>query len=195
MRAEGNLSYPELMQVIESVWTKLNPQPVPLYAWGISLEQVKYPCIVFNLSRRVTQEEIKPRVREEIRLPDGTIKLMKGQLFVDTVTFVIMTDGDPKTADLLAEAWEDFMLEYTGVFKRLGARELIYGRRYKADLDESWGENIVTRWIDYTVHTEKVYAEDPARFEEIALEVRARPTGDEELNATIDEDSPDLDEA
>jgi hypothetical protein len=176
-RAEGGLTYPELMQAIESVWKRVNPTPVPMYSYGVTKEQVQFPCIVFNLSRRETTDEIKPKVREEIVLGDGSIMRMRGQRFLDTVSFIICTDGDPRTADLLADGLEDFMLEYTGVFKRLGVSELLYGRRYKDTLDTSWGDNIVTRWIDYHVTTEKVYAVDQAKLEEISLMVRAQLEG------------------
>jgi hypothetical protein len=176
-RAEGSLSYPLLMQALESVWKRVNPIAIPLYAYGVAKEEVTFPCIVFNLTRRDRTDEIKPKVREEIHLQDGSFVRMRGQRFLDTVSFIICTDGDPRTADLLVETFEDFMLEYTGVFKRLGVSELLYGRRYKDTLDTSWGDNIVTRWVDYHVTTEKVYAEDQAKLEEISLMVRAQLEG------------------
>jgi hypothetical protein len=127
MRAEGSMTYPDLMRAVESVWTRVNPTPIPLYSYGVTREQVNFPCIVFNLSRRDPTDEIKPKVREEIRLDDGSIVRMRGQRFLDTVSFIVCTDGDPRIADLLADSFEAFMLEYTGVFKRLGVSELLYG--------------------------------------------------------------------
>jgi len=189
-RSEGKLSYPELMKVVEATWKQVDGGQVPLYSFGVTREEVVFPCILFNLTDRRVSEEIKPKVREIVTLQDGRTVRMRGQRFLDTVTFIVCTDGDPELADLLAEAWEEFMLEYTGTFMRLGVSQITYGRRKKAALDTSWGENVVTRWIDYDVITEKIYADDQEKLDEIAFVVRQKIegyVGDERLESLLTE--------
>ena len=109
-----------------------------------------------------------------------------GQRFQNVVSFTIITRANAGTAenqlekrysgaivaDNLAEIFEDFMLEHTPVFKRLGAAELVYSRRLSdSDINRD-STDIVKRTITYMLTTEKLIATTVETLEKIAIDVR-----------------------
>ena len=129
-----------------------------------------------------------------------------GQRFQNVVSFTITTKvmgGATKTpesrydgaevADSLAEIFEDFMLEYTPVFKRLGASEFVYARRL-ADAEENKGNtDIVKRTVTYMLTTEKLIATSVGVIDKIAIDVRTYMAYEKELvQESLEKSTPDF---
>lgn len=182
LQATGNLTYLEFIAIVKALWEnaypdiKLEPTASGKYA--------EYPVIVYGLELRKTHTgEPKPRTRNTQAYNDI---LVFGQRFQNVVSFTIMTKADQASsrtdlekrysgavvADNLAEIFEDFMLEHTPVFKRLGAAELIYSRRLSdAELNRE-NTDVIKRTVTYMLTTEKLIATSVDTIEKIAIDVR-----------------------
>jgi uncharacterized membrane protein len=64
------------------------------------------------------------------------------------------------------------MLEYTPVFKALGASEFVYARRLSDEEINKDQTDIVKRTVTYMLTTEKLMAASVDKIEKIALDVR-----------------------
>lgn len=178
LQAAGNLTYIEFISVVKMLWENLHPD-IPIVPTQPAQYAV-YPCIVYGLElRKAHTTEPKPRSRQV----ESRDKMVFGQRFQNVVSFTISTkvmggsdengryDG-AEVADALAELFEDFMLEYTPVFKRLGASEFVYARRL-ADSEENKGNtDIVKRTVTYMLTTEKLIVTSVGLIEKIAIDVR-----------------------
>ena len=83
--------------------------------------------------------------------------------------------------DQIIEAFEDFMLEYTPIFKAAGASELVYSRRLADSEINRDGSDIHKRTVTYMLTTEKTYAIANARIEKIAVDARTWMAYEKEL--------------
>jgi hypothetical protein len=133
--------------------------------------------------RKTHSNEPKPRTRTTQTNQDVVVF---GQRFQNVVSFSILTRADAGTskselekrysgaqvADNLIEIFEDFMLEHTPVFKRLGAAELVYSRRLSDSEENRAGTDIVKRTITYMLTTEKLIATSLEQIEKIVVDVR-----------------------
>jgi hypothetical protein len=182
LQASGNLTYLEFISVVKALWEnaypdiKLHPTAGGQYA--------EYPVIVYGLElKKAHTVEPKPRSRNTQAYNNI---MVFGQRFQNVVSFTIMTKADQATsrtdlekrysgamvADNLAEIFEDFMLEHTPVFKRLGAAELVYSRRLSdAEINRD-NTDVIKRTITYMLTTEKLIATTVDNIEKIAIDVR-----------------------
>lgn len=181
LQAAGNLTYLEFISVVKMLWENLHPEIKLEPTTGG--EYASYPVIVYGLEiRKAHSVEPKPRSRQVVQ----SNQMVFGQRFQNVVSFtIILKSGkaslnsadNPKyvggyTADALAEAFEDFMLEYTPVFKRLGAAELVYARRLSDSEENRSNVDIIKRTITYMLTTEKLIATSVDTIEQIAIDVR-----------------------
>lgn len=187
LQAAGNLTYMEFISVVKLLWENLHPD-IPIVPTQPAQYSV-YPCIVYGLElRKAHTTEPKPRSRQV----QSNDKMVFGQRFQNVVSFTITTkmmggadannryDG-AEVADSLAEVFEDFMLEYTPVFKRLGASEFVYARRL-ADAEENKGNtDVVKRTVTYMLTTEKLIVTSVGVIEKIAIDVRTYMAYEKEL--------------
>jgi len=182
LQASGNLSYLEFIAVVKALWENAYPdikiQPTASGAYA------EYPVIVYGLEIRKTHSaEPKPRTRNTQSVPNV---MVFGQRFQNVVSFSLITKADQATsksdlekrysgaqvADTLIEIFEDFMLEHTPVFKRLGAAELVYSRRLSdSDINRD-NTDVVKRTVTYMLTTEKLIATSVDVVEKIAIDVR-----------------------
>jgi hypothetical protein len=79
------------------------------------------------------------------------------------------------------EIFEDFMLEYTPVFKRLGAAELVYSRRLSDSEENRDSTDVCKRTVTYMLTTEKLFAQTVGRIEQICIDVRRYMAYEKEL--------------
>ena len=75
-------------------------------------------------------------------------------------------------ADRIMEVFEDFMLEYTPVFKRLGASEFVYARRYSDSEINRDETDVNKRIVTYMLTTEKLLATTHEKIESIVVDIR-----------------------
>ena len=182
LQASGNLTYLEFIAVVKALWENAYPD-IKLHPTGNG-QYAEYPVIVYGLEIRKTHSsEPKPRTRNTQHYEDV---MVFGQRFQNVVSFTILTRADAGTskselekrysgaqvADNLAEIFEDFMLEHTPVFKRLGAAELVYSRRLSDAEENRNSTDIVKRTITYMLTTEKLIATSIEQIEKIAVDVR-----------------------
>lgn len=178
LQAAGNLSYPEFIAVVKILWENLHPD-IPIVPTQPAQYSV-YPCIVYGLElRKAHTTEPKPRNR----VVTDRDKMVFGQRFQNVVAFTvtnkIMGGSDKQVrydgaevADALAEVFEDFMLEYTPVFKRLGASEFVYARRLADSEENKNNTDVVKRTITYMLTTEKLIVTSVGIIDKIAIDVR-----------------------
>lgn len=184
MRAEGNLTYLGFIRLLEEIWKQSHPK-IPFVAIG-GPQNAKYPCIVYSLKlRRPFQNESKPlRQREEIFDDNNKRIIITTQRFTNIIAFTATTENNPYLAEELIEAFEDFMFQMVGVFKRLGISDMFYARRLPDDEESRPGEDVCRRTLTWMVVTEKVYQTDVAAIEDITIYARKYIEGITEDSAT-----------
>jgi hypothetical protein len=181
LQASGNLSYLEFIAVVKSLWEnaypdiKIKPTQSGTYA--------DYPVIVYGLElRKAHTSEPKPRTRTTQTNKDV---IVFGQRFQNIVSFTVITEASggaaqgsaarysgPEVADNIIEIFEDFMLEHTPVFKRLGASEFVYSRRLSDSEENRDSTDINKRTVTYMLTTEKLFAQNVNQIEQICIDVR-----------------------
>lgn len=172
LRARGNLTYLDFIRLVEYLWSEAHPD-IPFFATG-GEQYAKYPCIVYGLELRKTHSsEPKPKYREEIITgagEDGVI--VGGQRFQNVVSFSAVTETDPRLAEELIEVFEDFIMEFTPVFKELGLSEIIYNRRFSDSEENRPGQGIVKRTVSYMITTEKIILTYSKKLNSILVRAR-----------------------
>ena len=173
LRAKGNLGYIQFLQLLQKMWTDAHPD-IPLIAQG-GKEFSSYPVMTYRLDlRRTIQNEPKPRYREQIiTAPGENNMIIMGQRFQNIITFTAFSNENPQLSEEISEVFEDFMIEFTPVFKELGLSEILYARRLP-DTDGSRGKGlgIVERSVSYMVTTEKVIVTEKAKLEKVLIDAR-----------------------
>lgn len=192
LRADGNLSYIDFIRVVERVWSNAHPG-IPMYATGTKSFAV-YPCIVYGLEmRRPHPDEPKKRRREEIAThKDENAIIIDAQRFQNLVTFTVFTEQNPQVAEELIEVFEDFMMEFTPLFKRLGVSEFVYSRRMPDGGENRQGVDVITRTVAYLVTIEKVIKSSVWKLNDVYVDVRRFL---EDATPFYDPDTPYLQDA
>lgn len=147
----------------------------------------EFPAIIgYHLElRKAHTTEPKPRMRQNVLSNTVTIY---GQRFQNIVGFTVMskvgtfqgsngatTRDDLDAAvlcDQVIEAFEDFMLEYTSIFKAAGASELVYSRRLSDSEINREGKDVHKRTVTYMLTTEKTFAMSNRRIDKIVVDAR-----------------------
>lgn len=172
LKAEGNLDYLQFIALLQGIWAEAHPD-IPIKPTQ-SKTFVKYPVIVYGLQlRKPMNVEPKQRYREEISRPDEeTNIIINAQRFENVISFEVRTQGNPEMAEAIIEVFEDFMQEYTPVFKRLGVSDLFYMRRTPDGEETRRDEDVEVRTVAYMVTLEKIRVTESRKLKE--LTVRAR---------------------
>jgi hypothetical protein len=162
-----------------------NPGDNPNFTGTSALDE--YPAIVgYSLElRKAHTTEPKPRMRQNVINNEYTIY---GQKFQNIISFTIMskvgtnqdentttTRGDLDTAvlcDEIIEAFEDFMLEFTPIFKAAGASDLVYSRRLSDSEINRDGKDVHKRTVTYMLTTEKVFAIKNSVIQHVSGDIR-----------------------
>lgn len=180
LQANGNLTYIEFVSVVRGLWEgsypaiKIKPTQSGDYA--------EYPVIVYGLElKRAHSVEPKPRTRIS---PSDDV-MIYGQRFQNIVSFSVITKSESgklkgssskyagaEAADAIMETFEDFMLEHTPVFKRLGASEFIYARRLSDSEENRNSTDVCKRTVTYMLTTEKLIGMEVEKIEKIVVDVR-----------------------
>jgi hypothetical protein len=180
LQAQGNLTYIEFISAVKALWENAYPnikiKPVQ------NGDYAEYPVIAYGLElRRAHSVEPKPRSRVS---PAKDVVIF-GQRFQNIVSFTVITKADsaelkgsssrysgPEVAEKIIETFEDFMLEYTPVFKRLGASELVYARRLSDSEENRDATDVNKRTVTYMLTTEKLIGMEVGTIEKIVIDVR-----------------------
>lgn len=182
LQASGNLTYLEFISVVKALWENAYPDIKILPT--ANGQYAEYPVIVYGLEiKKAHTSEPKPRTRNTQAYNDI---MVFGQRFQNVVSFTILTKADAGTskseiekrysgaqvADNLIEIFEDFMLEHTPVFKRLGASEFVYSRRLSDSEINRENTDVIKRTVTYMLTTEKLIATTVEQIEKVVVDVR-----------------------
>lgn len=175
LRARGNLSYVQFVNLVKRIWENAHSidgvPTIPILPAGND-NPATYPCIYYSLDlRRAHPDEPKMKFRELID-DKGDTYVVGGQRFQNVVKFTSITESDPELATDVMEMFEDFMMEYTPVFKELGASELVYSRRFSDTEENRSGAGVVKRSVAYLLTTEKLAKKKYDTLDEISIEAR-----------------------
>ena len=172
LRARGNLTYLEFIALVKMLWEEGHPD-IPIVP-NKGKNFAHYPCIVYGLEIRTPlQEERKPRYRGKFEHDDRTY-IQHGQRFVNMVSFSVRTENEPELADEVIELFELFMMEWTPVFKELGASDFMYNRRLSDDEETRKGEDVIRRTVVYRLVTEILMQAPYDVIEAITIDVRRK---------------------
>lgn len=182
LRADGSLSYLEFIRLVNKLWSDaigtredgVTPR-VPIYATGTALNDPDYPCILYTLeARKPFENEPKPRIREIINEENRSV-LITAQRFENYIRFTALDRVPPAGAhrvEEIIEAFEDFMLEHTPIFKRCGLSDMFYMQRRTDDMDDRDSFSIVKRSVSYLIITEKIFQSDVWQMREVLINAR-----------------------
>lgn len=171
LQAEGNLRYVEFIRLVQHLWNEGHPD-IPIKPVQ-SNTFTHYPVITYGLQHRTPiHNEPKPRFRDNPVDADGQMYYVSGQRFENVVVFTVITQNNPELSEQIIEIFEDFMREYTRVFKRLGVSEFMYVRRLPDSEANRSNTDTETRAVSYLM-IEEVLTQMPVnRFEEIVINAR-----------------------
>jgi hypothetical protein len=196
LQAQGNLTYLEFIAAVKSLWENGHPNyPIKATSSGDNAFTWYNPdtgsyddtsaIIVYSLElRKAHSVEPKPRMRQ---ITNDNIYVY-GQRFQNIVSFTAITPvgvsygKDPSSisddhdnaylVESLIEAFEDFMLEYTPIFKKIGASEFVYSRRLSDSEVNRDQKDLNKRTVTYMLTTEKTFAAQSETIDKIAIDVR-----------------------
>lgn len=175
LRADGNLQYLQLIDLIGYLWEKGHPDVkfVPAAAEGLSDSDKGY--IVYGLEARSTTKDFaKARMTEIIRDTEtGKDIEVWVQSFDNFISFAAV-HRNPRIAEEIIEAFEDFMIESTGVFKKVGLADMFYSRRYPDREDARISRDMCVRTVVYRAMIQKVRRVEHERIEEIIIDARVQ---------------------
>ena len=172
MKADYNISYPEFVQLVENLWENTAPD-IPLFPrQGQQYRQL--PCVCYHMETKVpVPYDPKEKFRERITDENGKVYNIVGQKFDSIIVFSVMSES-PKRAEQILEAFEDFMLEFTPVFKALGVSDIFYSRRVSDTEGSRRGADINERAASWRVTFEKIKVVEQSLFERIEAEIRLK---------------------
>ena len=197
LRAYGNVTYLQLIDIITNLWEKAHPE-IQLIPYG---SRTKYDSengyVVYSLEqKRAKENNTKPRMREDVAITDeGRVDIrIFTQSFVYLIEFVAV-HPDPRMAEYIREAFDDLMLIITPEIKMVGAEDFFFTRGM-ADRDQTrFGQDVATRNTMYTAILQRMIMVRPEILESIQIEVRinremATPEFNEVIIAKVP--SPDI---
>lgn len=129
------------------------------------------PTIVYSLVRKEPgsigaqpfgrQKQYKPRFMERLRpqrSSSGHTIEVYAHRFDLLVEFSCYTT-DNRSADLLADWFEDFMRQYTWVLKLNGVQEILYWQRLRDETVTKWRQDLKSRSVQYFFRIEEILPE------------------------------------
>lgn len=173
LRAQDSLTYLDFIRSVEFIWRESHPD-IPLYAAGL-LTYPQYPCIIYGMESRMPMaNEPKSKIRETIQTGSNEANHIQvwGQRFQNYVKFSVCTQSDTELAEAILETFEDFMAEFTPVFKKLGVSDLFYHNRPRDTGENRAGVDTIARSVIYLVVLEKVVTRDIQKLESVLIDVR-----------------------
>jgi hypothetical protein len=145
--ADGSMSLYEFGEMVSRCWDEAYPS-VPMYQVGAPSDDTDYPNITW---RSFNKQPTKMRTIEEFSSDDGKMHTKKIREF-RCVFEVRVAAESPKQSNQIVMAFERFMEQYTGAFKKEGIKEVIYLERLADAFEKRSGNNISYRYIQYEVH-------------------------------------------
>jgi len=188
----GSLNYLDFIQIVKKMWEEMYPD-IPILPYEQYIDMTVFPAITIHHKlelRKPHTMDPKPRMRQQLKdySPSESVTIY-GQKFQNIVSFNIIgiksfnqgEDPDATIDDLdmhylleqVAQEFENFMIEYTPIFKAVGASDLVYARRGEDSTIRKEARDLIEKPIMYMLTTEKTFAISNARIQKIAVDARA----------------------
>lgn len=170
LRADSNVQYLQLIDFIKYLWEKGHPDVCVIPTAPESISDPDKGYIVYGLESRAAQKDFsKPRYMEEIC--DDKVYHISMQSFDNFISFSAV-HRNPRIAEEIIEAFEDFMIESTAVIKQVGAGEILYSRRYPDREEARIGRDMCVRTVVYRVFLQKIKKVELETIQEVLIEAR-----------------------
>ena len=114
--------------------------------------------------------EVKPRLREDIKLDDGTALRVYGQRFTIYFQFDIFAKTPGEAEDLIDWFQFGFMDHFGSLF---GSHRTVFRQRTKDDEVNKLNQSLSVRSLEYTVDLERYTAVPKELIKAIEIDVRA----------------------
>lgn len=133
LKSDGKSTFREFIDNVINVWNMMSDSetPVPIVREKPRDKEIfETATITYSLVKRNVlpeRNEVKPRFREAIKDPhrEGEFIEIYGQTF-DYYTKFTINSISAEEADDLVEEFEEFLLRYSGFFKRCGVTEILF---------------------------------------------------------------------
>lgn len=133
---------------------------------------VNHPYISYRVRSRVSHNEYKPIVREEINECDELNEQRKGQVYGQTFDCIVQFNifsTENRLANEVMEKFEELMIAYAGYFKKQGVRELYFKEQITDSEYNNFRETLSVRNIRYYVQIEKLTVIFNRRIDDVEL--------------------------
>jgi len=147
----------------------------------------EYPAVILYAMELRKPHTVEPKPRMRQNTSDNAYTIY-GQKFQNIISFTVAVksqvfEGDnpesvlddihsAQMADQVMERFEDFMLEFTPVFKAAGAADFVYSRRLSDSEINRDGKDVHMRTVTYMLTTEKTFAIRNEKIQSILIDVR-----------------------
>ena len=164
------MNYREFIALVRRLWEEIYPDIPILPVQGDTY--ARYPLIVYSLENRKTHTtEPKQRYREEVVTDSDENVIISGQRFQNYIAFSVVTENEPDLCETIIETFEDFMLEHTPVFKRLGLSDIFYSRRLSDREETRTAEDACIRTVVYMCIIERTTRVKVSKLEEVLTNI------------------------
>lgn len=148
--ADGNLTFAEFGELVSQTWAKAFEE-VPMFPMGTPSDESQLPTVTWSCADRRRKNAAKDRVIDEFIGDDG-VPYTKRIGEYRCVFEVRVSAATPVEANQLIEAFERFMSQYVGAFKRAGAQEILYLERKPDEYERKGAQHVSHRIVQYEFH-------------------------------------------
>jgi hypothetical protein len=174
LRAQGALSYLEFIDVLTELWTDSHPEIRLLPYSAFERYDPEKGYVIYSLEKKVSMSDT-PRMKMhtiEDHPTDVTKKVVVfRQSFQIVINFTAM-HSNPRTAEEIIEAFEDFMMPVSHVFLRLGLQSITYHGRTRDQHESRTGQDLESRNSMYSLVVQKVEPIEIDKLDELVVQVQ-----------------------
>jgi len=187
IQAKGNLTYLQFIDLIEALWNFGHPE-IQFIPYGPINQRFDSDqgYIVYGLEvRKPKANHPRPRLFETRTHPTDPTKLVAIFLenFENMISFTAV-HKNPRIAEEMIEAFEDFIIEMTPVLKKKGLEQISYYMRQHDRHEKRFGDDVASRSIVYQVGTQKIIITDVEKLDEVYLQVQLAKPATPDFHAT-----------
>jgi len=183
LHADGNIkSFDDAMELVNNVWVKVNPactfsEDQPL---GEDPEVMKLPHIVYELQNRKHSEHFsdgrKPRQLKSYPDPDQVgHNITEASEHFDCLVEFVIYGNDKRETRKWAESFENFILTYTGHFKKQGIGEILFLEELPREVSSKYRQDLPHRRLRYLVRIQRIQMLRSIRLSEVDVIAQIPP--------------------
>jgi hypothetical protein len=185
--ANGSLRFWQFGELVSRMWNDSHSAS-PMYQKGSLTDDVEYPCLIWSCAgkKKSDRSPLKPRKTDEFSDSDGAYSIYAD--WFDCIFEVEVRSNNPLEANQLEDVFEDFMMEFIGAIKRLGAFEIIFLQRLADTIETRAGRPVPAMRVQYMMVEQKTRVISEGMIEAVELHARAitQTTESEEIVSLID---------